>query len=97
MECFEQIIDKERDTQTVQQASGLRRLLEHDFFLYWLHFFKDIMPQVAIKNNQFQTGGIDAIKVQKAVDGFKQQVLSVRNKIRVADAGPSTYAGKRKV
>jgi hypothetical protein len=55
------------------------------------------MPHVAIKYNQFQTGGIDAIKVQKAVDAFKQQVLSVRNKIRVADVGPSTYAGKRKV
>jgi hypothetical protein len=32
MECFEQIIGKERDTQTVQQASGLLRLLEDDFF-----------------------------------------------------------------
>jgi hypothetical protein len=54
------------------------------------------MPHVAIKNNQFQAGGIDAIKFQKAVDAFKQQVLSVRNKIRVADVGPSTYAGKKK-
>jgi hypothetical protein len=91
MECFEQIIGKERDTQTVQQASGLLRLLEDEFFLYWLNFFKDIMPHVAILYYQLQTRGIDSIKIQRAVDTFKQQILLVRNKIRVEDAGPSTY------
>jgi hypothetical protein len=35
------------------------------------------------------------IKIQKAVDAFKQQLLLVRNKIRVEDAGLSTYTGKR--
>jgi hypothetical protein len=49
------------------------------------------MPHVAILYYQLQTRGIDSIKIQRAVDTFKQQILLVRNKIRVEDAGPSTY------
>jgi hypothetical protein len=57
------------------------------------------MPHVAILYNQLQTRGIDSIKIQRAVDAFKEQILLVRNKIRVEKMLVQVHIppGKRKV
>jgi len=41
-------------TQTIEQASGLKRTLLDDVFIYWLTVFHNIMPHVDILYNQLQ-------------------------------------------
>lgn len=93
--CLEQIIDEEKDENNINQATGLKRYLEDDLFLYWLNFFHKIMPHVDILFNQLQMRDIDVISVKKYIMSFNTNIQKVRSTVLESEE-PCTSSAKRR-
>lgn len=87
-ECME-VIEMEKTEikhpPTIEKASGLKRTLKDNDFLFWLNFFVKIMPHVDILYNQVQKREIDTIYVKKSVENFVGEITNVRNNITLGN------------
>lgn len=79
LNCLENIIDNEEETNTLNQAGALRDYLRNGNFTYWLDFFHLIMPHADILFNQLQKRNIDVISVKNYIKEFACNIQKVRN------------------
>jgi hypothetical protein len=82
---LEQIIDEEENGNNINQATGLKRHLEDELFLFWLNFFHQIMPNVDIFFKQLQMRNIDVILVKNYIMSFNSNIQKVRSAILKAE------------
>lgn len=78
IECFKEL-QQSRQSTTVQQASGLLRMLEDETFLFWLHFFHRVMPHVDILYAQMQSRNMESVAMYRALDEFYRCINNIRN------------------
>lgn len=81
IECMHQIQEEFHQTNVINQASAIERMLENDIFIFWLTLFHHIMPHVDILFNQLQKKKIDPCFVRKAVDNFENSIVKLRERI----------------
>ena len=60
IECCTKL-EESNNNETVYKATGIKRMLNDPEFIFWLNFFKKIMPHVDMLYNQFQKRTIDAV------------------------------------
>jgi hypothetical protein len=94
--CLEQIIDEEEDGKNINQATGLKRHLEDELFLFWLNFFHKIMPHVDILFKQLQMRNIDVILVKNYIMSFNSNIQKVRSAILKSEEPSTSSANTRK-
>lgn len=94
--CLEEIIDEEQDGNNINQATGLKRHLEDEHFLFWLNFFHKIMPHVDILFKQLQMRDIDVISVKNCILSFNNNIQIIRNTILESEVPSTSTAKKRK-
>lgn len=68
-------------TQTIEQASGLKRTLLDDVFISWLTVFHSIMPHVDILYNQLQKRETDSTTVKNNINSFIKEISKIRNQM----------------
>ena len=79
IECFEHIRDTESsDSSACSQAAGFVRTLNDPQFLFWLTFYHNIMPHVAVFFDCVQRRNIDALRVRDFLNCFCDSVSNVR-------------------
>ncbi|KAL4153992.1 hypothetical protein QTP88_001825 [Uroleucon formosanum] len=66
---------------TIEQASGLKRTLLDDVFIYWLTVFHSIMPHVDILYNQLQKRETDSTTVKNNINSFIKEISKIRNQM----------------
>lgn len=93
-------MDKIKNSQTLHQAAGHKKILVSYGFNFWLSFFSKIMPLVDILFGQLQKREINSISAQRAICNFEQSIQVIREKIDVDLKMPtqssSTPSKKRK-
>ena len=63
---------------TVQKATGIKRMLNDPEFIFWLTFFNKIMPHVDILYQQLQQRNLDAFKAKSALENFQKHLQEIR-------------------
>lgn len=81
IECMENIEDSFDNTTVCGSASSIRRMLLDENFIFWLTFFHRVMPHVDIFFNELQKIQTDPIEVNRKINIFEQNMLSIRNAI----------------
>ena len=83
----------EWDNNTIQQASGLIRLVQDEEFLFYLEFFHRIFPHADILYAVLQTHKISVDVVLNAVESFKTAIANARDEIDDIES-PDTAEGQ---
>lgn len=81
IECMEKIVDSFDNPTVCSAASGIKRILLDQNFIFWLTFFHRVMPHVDILFNELQKRRTDPVEIDQKIDNFKQNVTSIRNAI----------------
>lgn len=83
LQCMETIEMQEDITHksTIEQATGLKRTLKDDDFLFWLSLFHQIMPHVDILFKQMQMREIDPVVAKKNTEHFTDEISKIRNNV----------------
>ncbi|KAJ8985964.1 hypothetical protein NQ317_010722 [Molorchus minor] len=76
---LEKIIDTDDDSNTINQAIGLKNFLQNDNFLYWLNFFHLIMPSCEHLFEKLQKRNIDVNSVKNSIAAFKTSIQELRD------------------
>ena len=84
LQCFSEIESSPSftwDDRTLQEAAGLRRLLEDAEFSFFLEFFAGVFYHVEVLFNAFQSRFIDGASVESCTTGFCDAISGIRNNI----------------
>lgn len=76
-ECFEKL-QNSNNTQTVNEASGLLRLLNDNNFIFWLGVFHPIMPHVDLLYDAFQNRNINSSSAFSSLENFYRAISLIR-------------------
>ncbi|KAE9522751.1 hypothetical protein AGLY_016860 [Aphis glycines] len=68
-----------RANSTINQATGIKRLLTDVTFIFWLTIFHKIMPHIDCLYNNVQAKNTDAVQIQKSIDCFNKEILKIRD------------------
>ena len=79
------ILESSSYKDTVQKATGIKRMLNDPEFIFWLTFFHKIMPHVNIMYKQFQQRTFDAYKAQATLRIFNGHIEKIRNECHTID------------
>eukprot|EP00102_Acyrthosiphon_pisum_P013340 XP_008182878.1 PREDICTED: uncharacterized protein LOC103309376 [Acyrthosiphon pisum] len=79
IECMEKILNISLQNSTINQATGLKRLLTDANFIFWLTIFHKIMPHVDCLYNVVQAKNTDAVQIQKSINCFNKEILKIRD------------------
>jgi len=79
IECMEKIFNISLQNSTINQATGLKRLLTDATFIFWLAIFHKIMPHVDCLYNVVQAKNTDAVQIQKSINCFNKEILKIRD------------------
>jgi hypothetical protein len=79
-ECFKEL-QKSKNIQTIQAASGLLRMLNDKHFLFWLSFFQRSMPNIDLLYDQLQSRNANSSTAQSALGDFFNAVSTITNEI----------------
>ena len=77
--CLTEIQSTSNANQTIAEATGILKYLNHGNFMLWLELFHQIIPHVEVIYNQMQSREISAFKDNKYITNFKTAVLEIRN------------------
>lgn len=96
--CMDKIISDEsiNYTQTIEQASGLKRTLLDDVFISWLTVFHSIMPHVDILYNQLQKRETDSTTVKNNIDSFIKEISKIRNQMGTLCEGNIVHSNNKR-
>lgn len=100
IECFEEIENTSKQTQTINQSMGIRLKMQQPSFIFWLEFFYRVMPHVDILYNSMQSRNMNSITVKAAISSFINELKKIRetvNEIVVKDVGTTELRAKRKL
>ncbi|KAL4120962.1 hypothetical protein QTP88_013556 [Uroleucon formosanum] len=78
---MEKIISISLQNSTINQATGLKRLLTGATFIFWLTIFHKIMSYVDCLYNVVQAKNIYAVQIQKSINCFNKEILKIRDDI----------------
>ncbi|XP_018565364.1 zinc finger MYM-type protein 1 isoform X1 [Anoplophora glabripennis] len=81
VECLGQIIRSETRNDTISQAVSLKKCLGSEDFLYWLNFFRLVLPHCDVLSSQLQKRDLDIVTVNKCIINFNTNIEKIRNKI----------------
>lgn len=81
IECMERIEDSFNNHTVCSAASSIRRILLDKNFIFWLSFFHRVMPHVDVLFNELQKRQTDPVEINKKIEIFEQNVMSIRNAI----------------
>ena len=85
IQCMDEILkmDEIKNSQTLHQAAGHKKILISCEFNFWLSFFGKIMPLVDILFGQLQKREIDPVAAQRAISNFEDNIKLIRERINV--------------
>lgn len=96
--------DHIKNDSTLSQASGHLKVLVSQNFIFWLSFFRKIMPltDIPVLFNQLQKVDIDLTVIKRSLTSFEENVLTIRNNIDTETGEPqqssqSSPPKKRKI
>ena len=78
IECCTKL-EESNNNETVYKATGIKRMLNDPEFIFWLNFFKKIMPHVDMLYNQFQKRTIDAVWAKSCLKSFNDYIQKTRD------------------
>jgi len=88
IECMEKIEATSKQTVTINQATGICRMLKDSKFVFWLTVFHRILPHADILYNQLQKTVTDPVQIHEAIKCFenciqkeRENLDSIRNEI----------------
>lgn len=83
IECMKTILksDNIQNDITLSQASGHLKTLVSQNFIFWLSFFRKIMPLIDILFNQLQKVEIDPTVIKQSLLRFEENMSRIRNEI----------------
>ena len=67
---MDKIIEKSLQAKTINQATGIKMLLEDTDFIFWLNIFHKIMPHVDCLYSSVQARKTDPVQVNNSVTLF---------------------------
>jgi len=79
IECMDKIVSISLQNSTINQATGLKRLLTDATFIFWLTIFHKIMPHVDCLYNAVQAKNIDAVQIKKSINCFNREISKIRD------------------
>lgn len=77
-ECFERIEENSHQTNTINQAQGLKLKMEQSNFNFWMEFFYKVMPHVNILYDSLQSRNVTPDLAKKCVDSFLEEIKQIR-------------------
>ncbi|KAE9536827.1 hypothetical protein AGLY_006889 [Aphis glycines] len=77
--CMDKIIETSLQAKTINQATGIKRLLEDSDFIFWLTIFHKIMPHVDCLYSSVQARKTDPVQVNNAVKSFINEIIKIRD------------------
>ena len=94
--------DHIKNDSNLSQASGHLKVLVSQNFIFWLSFFRKIIPLTDILFNQLQKVDIDLTVIKRSLTSFEENVLKIRNNIDTDTGEPqqssqSSPPKKRKI
>ncbi|CAH1998384.1 unnamed protein product [Acanthoscelides obtectus] len=79
IECMEKIEATSKQTVTINQATGIGRMLQDSKFVFWLTVFHRILPHADILYNQLQKTVTDPVQIQTAIKCFENCIQKERD------------------
>ena len=79
-ECFEVLEEKRTNRLTVNEASGQRRALQDQNFMFWLTFFHRILPHVDILYQELQSRNKESVMWKSDIGILKMKCREGENK-----------------
>lgn len=77
--CMDKIIETSLQAKTINQATGIKRLLEDTDFIFWLNIFHKIMPHVDCLYSSVQARKTDPVQVNNSVNLFINEINKIRD------------------
>lgn len=77
--CMDKIIETSLQTKTINQATGIKRLLQDSDFIFWLNIFHNIMPHVDCLYNSVQARNTDPVQINHSVKSFINEIDKIRD------------------
>ncbi|KAL4126426.1 hypothetical protein QTP88_010648 [Uroleucon formosanum] len=77
--CMDKIIETSLQAKTINQATGIKRLLEDSDFIFWLNIFHKIMPHVDCLYSSVQARKTDPVQVNNSVTLFINEINKIRD------------------
>ncbi|VVC30074.1 Ribonuclease H-like domain,HAT, C-terminal dimerisation domain,Domain of unknown function DUF4371 [Cinara cedri] len=79
IECMDKIVSISLQSCTINKATGLKRLLTDETFIFWLTIFHKIMPHVDCLHKVVQAKNTDPVQIQKSIDCFTKEISKIRD------------------
>jgi len=76
--CMDKIIEISLQAKTINQATGIKRLLEDTDFIFWLNIFHKIMSHVDCLYSSVQARKTDPVQVNNSVKLFIGEINKIR-------------------
>lgn len=96
IECMEKIIDVSLQSSSINQATGLKLLLQDSNFIFWLNCFHKIMPHVDCLYNAVQAKNTDPVQVQDSVIKFKIEIKKIRDNLTTLTEIPNVESSSKR-
>jgi len=99
--CMDKIIETSLQAKTINQATGIKRLLEDTDFIFWLIIFHKIMPHVNCLYNSVQARKTDPAQINDSVKLFINEINKIRDNMSsicstVSNQSDIIHSNKRK-
>lgn len=99
--CIEKIADTPYQTTIINHATGIKRLLSDENFIFWVTIFHNIMPHIDCLYNSVQSKNTEPVQINNSVNIFIKEIKKIRNNmsmicLNVSKDSDMIYSMKRK-